>query len=1314
MMMRKDSIQKGRCTLLVCWVLFSAPAMVVWAQGVHGAAANASPQVTILRSVNDLPEVRLYYVIECDGVRQFDIDVSQLSVTEDGLSRTILEHCCPDTTVDCPMSVAIVADAGGEISSVAGEFKEGLHAFIRDLHAGEDASVFYYSQAPMLGQGRTSDTTLLHAAINSIPGNVQRAFYDAVYAAVEEVAANGSGGCKSVIAFAGGPDNASQLHYRDDVIELAKLHNVHVYVVAIGSAFNTNDMLLLASNTGGLHESLSPAGVTSLPGILATFAGHTRRAFEECRLVIDAGCADGKSHKLFITCDEICGSSRSWYYSYGVGLDSSSLTTLPMHLGEYDVTGNSEFIVQLQLDSPILGGRFEAFDFSLVYDRARLTLTELFAPQGSMLEGVNLQYFGRPYGTEVHINNPARFNGADLLAFRFETLITPYDTVSTEVRIEEASFRKGCLRPVIQPAEVRIRTGTASVICDAAAPDALTWQVSSQHYAPDPFVATLNVQNIGDGGATGMRFHIDYDTADVMLVSPAADVIPVDDVLFPSNRDGASWQLSARPRTSNDTIVLRMTAEFDNAAPVTCTRRIHVPASARTMYCGLDVPTLIPDTALRRYDPMPLPVTLTVHNPAGDTLRNVRARLVLPSQLNLAAPDAPDGYEKDVLPPHIPPLRSGVQTWMLEHPLTPTKLQYIVGVWVYAGNGDSTFCQTLVTIPAIAAPILKATCSVPQSITFDTGHGEYMPNPFSVSLTCKNEGSRNAVGVYGELILPPDFILENQFQPLKERFSPSTVILPQEERSLYWAVRYTGNATIPEYPVFAFRVYAVGGADLALDTMELSRVLRIVPELPSWACGLEMPDTLHLDSSGTGIEPNPFTLRFAVGNTGTLSAALHRVRLTLPLQEGISLHPSSPMGLDDSVNVVIGSASTARFEWLINVQHSSRTRDLSLRATAWDDLGGQIECVQPLHIDPVPHQLACSDLRTPGMLCGKEGETFSVRASLRNSGGVNVNTPTALLEWSDKDDIALLSQPGNENPQSRSVIFPGQEMEFTWQFELLRGNTGPTPVSIPFTLRYSGEGIPVSSGGHACADSLRILSRMHAPVQIVGNPVACVGDTVLLDAGDGYAHYAWNTGDTLRWLYVTESGTYFVQRMTPGIPSCPVSSDTVDVLFHPLPAQPVIARHGDTLVAPDASSWQWLLNGQIIPMATSREYLVMVDGEYSVRIGNEFGCSALSDVFTVILTGTSPPQPGELSLQVFPNPFNANCTVQIRGGTARVLQLTITDLLGREVLNRDIFSDGKRTSVLLDLSAHPPGIYLLHLAGVPEGYTQRLFHIGGE
>ncbi len=131
----------------------------------------------------------------------------------------------------------------------------------------------------------------------------------------------------------------------------------------------------------------------------------------------------------------------------------------------------------------------------------------------------------------------------------------------------------------------------------------------------------------------------------------------------------------------------------------------------------------------------------------------------------------------------------------------------------------------------------------------------------------------------------------------------------------------------------------------------------------------------------------------------------------------------------------------------------------------------------------------------------------------------------------------------------------------------------------------------------------------------------CDGERVPIEAPDNFAMYEWTNGDGSSRIYADKPGLYFVN--VTDIYGCKGVSDTVEVIVLPAPAKPAITQKGKKLIASEgADTYQWYLNGLKIPGATSRMYQSDVMGVYTVRAGNEAGCSTISDPyqFTVIFT----------------------------------------------------------------------------------------------
>jgi hypothetical protein len=129
----------------------------------------------------------------------------------------------------------------------------------------------------------------------------------------------------------------------------------------------------------------------------------------------------------------------------------------------------------------------------------------------------------------------------------------------------------------------------------------------------------------------------------------------------------------------------------------------------------------------------------------------------------------------------------------------------------------------------------------------------------------------------------------------------------------------------------------------------------------------------------------------------------------------------------------------------------------------------------------------------------------------------------------------------------------------------------------------------------------------------------CRGESVTLDAGEGYAAYRWSTGATARMITVTSSGAYFVT--VTNLVGCDGRSDTARIAVFDPPAKPVISVLGSQLRVLPAFTHQWYLDGVAIPGATSERHTPTASGSYTVTVYNEALCGTMSDPYVYSTTG---------------------------------------------------------------------------------------------
>lgn len=209
----------------------------------------------------------------------------------------------------------------------------------------------------------------------------------------------------------------------------------------------------------------------------------------------------------------------------------------------------------------------------------------------------------------------------------------------------------------------------------------------------------------------------------------------------------------------------------------------------------------------------------------------------------------------------------------------------------------------------------------------------------------------------------------------------------------------------------------------------------------------------------------------------------------------------------------------------------------------------------------------------------------------------------------------------------------------------------------------------------------------------------CHGDTLILSSDSGLTQFLWSTGDTIPTLTVTDDFQgWLVTRDASG---CEGRSDTIEAVFHPLPAQPQISLVPGGMQSSPAHSYQWYRNMSSIPGANDSIYLTPISGGYSVRTGNEFDCYNHSDTVDYIsgIAVLVEHQPS-----VYPNPATDKLFIKWNEWTPEhETTLIIEDSRGRQL---STYRDFNKSN--LDVSHLETGIYFLQIVSGQEVFSRRI------
>lgn len=129
-----------------------------------------------------------------------------------------------------------------------------------------------------------------------------------------------------------------------------------------------------------------------------------------------------------------------------------------------------------------------------------------------------------------------------------------------------------------------------------------------------------------------------------------------------------------------------------------------------------------------------------------------------------------------------------------------------------------------------------------------------------------------------------------------------------------------------------------------------------------------------------------------------------------------------------------------------------------------------------------------------------------------------------------------------------------------------------------------------------------------------------------------------------------------------------------------------------SVVQGNAVFYQWLYEGESIEGANSSVHYAQEVGEYQVYIENQIGCGAYSEVIYLNTVGIKDLDASTFSL--YPNPVSSILTIHMSQLTSKST-LSITDVLGQELMLVDLDTRNVSEELKIDLSTVPNGMYFV-------------------
>lgn len=244
-----------------------------------------------------------------------------------------------------------------------------------------------------------------------------------------------------------------------------------------------------------------------------------------------------------------------------------------------------------------------------------------------------------------------------------------------------------------------------------------------------------------------------------------------------------------------------------------------------------------------------------------------------------------------------------------------------------------------------------------------------------------------------------------------------------------------------------------------------------------------------------------------------------------------------------------------------------------------------------------------------------------------------------------------------------------------------------------------------NNGCIATSDPVVVTVNTTAPPTIVasGDTEFCVGESVSLTVEPGpYESYLWTSGSTTPSIVVIETGYYgvTVEDANGCIDSTLVGNPTYVEVWEP---EPLAIQDGDTVSVTNGpfDQYQWYLNGQPVPGATSATYVPAASGNYRVEVWDENGCSGTSNNIEFTWTGIA--DLGEVyNVEIWPNPTRDVVYIKADFGKQLRVELSLKDVAGRDIMQKEVLSSTSVINRSFNIESLSMGMYVLELR-TPEG-----------
>lgn len=259
---------------------------------------------------------------------------------------------------------------------------------------------------------------------------------------------------------------------------------------------------------------------------------------------------------------------------------------------------------------------------------------------------------------------------------------------------------------------------------------------------------------------------------------------------------------------------------------------------------------------------------------------------------------------------------------------------------------------------------------------------------------------------------------------------------------------------------------------------------------------------------------------------------------------------------------------------------------------------------------------------------------------------------------------------------------------------------GQTSQSIIVSAQNNYSVIVTNTAGCTAVATSSVTVNPSPVVSITGNTTICAGQSTTLTANGGTSHSWLPGGQTGSSIVVSPTSTTSYTVIASNSFGCTgTAMATVSVLQQPV-AGFTHTVNGNTVLftntSQNSTSWNWNFGNGGTSTAQHPNYTYANPGTYTVTLIASNPCG--TDTFSTVITITGVEEYIYNSgWEVYPNPASQEITIDIQRSFDKDAVFRMINVIGEEILRREISAKGRTSEFKIDISNVSPGMYLIML-----------------